>query len=149
MLRTGCILLTIWTLLNLVPSLWIIVSTVFLDGNSPAIYQILSTQEVKNLTSNERTSINSVAVYANGLNVAFCCAALFVIWCGLYLRSTWAFACLVSGFTFAVLAGTLGDFVLGTVHPEINAISALILAVGFFLIAKDLFWGKQRANDTQ
>jgi len=32
--------------------------------------------------------------------------------------------------SFAVAAGAMGDFVLGTVHPEITWISAGILVVG-------------------
>jgi len=140
MLRIGCIVLSVWALLNLFLSVSILVSTTFLDGDSPAISQILDEAEVAALTDKERTSINSVAVYANGLNAAFCVTTLFVIWMALYRRSYWSFWCLLIGFGTALLAGTLGDLVLGTVHPEVNIISAAILLAGFLLTAIDLFW---------
>ena len=146
MLRLGCIVLSIWALLNLLPSLLILASTAILNGDSPAIFQILNDQEVAALTAKERTSINSVAAYANGLNVAFCVMALFVIWFGLNRRSHWSFWCLVFGFVFALLAGILGDFILGTVHPEINAISSVIVLVGCVLAAIDLFRRNGRAE---
>ena len=144
MLRSGCLVLSLWAFLNLLPSAWILVTTSFFEGDSPAIDQILDDEEVAALSSKERTSINSVAVYANGLNAAFCGMALFVIWFGLKRRAKWAFWGLAFGFSMAWLAGTLGDYVLGLVHPEINVISALILVLGLGLSAVDLFLRKER-----
>lgn len=143
MLRIGCIILTLWTVLNLVPSSWILISTVFLDGDSPAVFQILDENDLAGLTAKERTSINSVAVYANGLNAAFGVTSLFVIWKGLYRRQTWCFWCLVIGFGTALLAGVLGDFVLGTIHPEINIVSGAMLIAGLALSAAELL-GRNR-----
>ena len=80
MLRAGCIVLTVWATLNLVLALSVVSTTVLFGGNSPAIYQILNEEEVADLTAKERTSINSVAAYANGLNAAFSLVAVFVIW---------------------------------------------------------------------
>lgn len=111
----------------------------FFDGDSPAVFQILSDEEVHALSSDVRTSINSVAVYANGLNVAFCALALAVTWLGLHRRVRWAFWGLLVGFVAALLAGVSGDYVLGNVHPEVNVISGLILVFGFTLAAVGLF----------
>lgn len=139
MLQLGSLVLSFWTVLNLIPSLAILVNTLLLGGNSPAIYQVLDHEEVELLSTKVRASINSVAIYANGLNVAFCLLALFVIWFGLYRRIRWAFWALLAGFTSALFAGTAGDHVLGLVHPEINILSAILLAVGFLLVAMGLF----------
>lgn len=144
MLRIGCIVLSLWALLNLLPSAWILVSTTFLDGDSPAIFQILDDHEVAALSAKERTSINSVAVFANGLNIAFCSTALFLVWFGLARRLRKVFWCLVFGFGMAWLAGALGDSVLGTVHPEISLASGGILLVGLGFAAVDLFWLDRR-----
>lgn len=139
MLKIGSIVLSLWAVLNLVPSFAILVNTVLLDGNSPAIYQILDDEQVRTLGTEIRSSINSVAVYANGLNVALCLLALFVIWRGLNRRVRWTFWGLLVGFATALLAGTAGDYVLGTVHPEVSMISGIILALGFACSAKGLF----------
>lgn len=139
MLRAGCIFLSCWALLNLGLALSVVVSTVMFDGDSPAIFQILDESEAAALTAKERTSINSVAVYANGLNCAFSVTALFVIWCALRRRSMWAMYCLMLGFGSALIAGVAGDFVLGTVHPEVSIISAALLTFGFAVTAIGLF----------
>jgi hypothetical protein len=140
MLRLGSIVISAWAVLNLIPSLAILANTIFFDGNSPAIYQILDDEQVQTLSKEIRTSINSVAVYANGLNVALCLLALVVVWLGLNRRVRWAFWGLLVAFATALLAGTAGDYVLGTVHPEINIISGIILAFGFVFSARGLFW---------
>ncbi len=144
MLRSGCIVLSLWAVLNLLPSIWILVSTTFFDGDSPAVFQILDAEEVAALSAKERTSINSVAVFANGLNIAFCSTALFVVWFGLYRRSMWAFWCSILGIGSAWSAAALGDYVLGTVHPEISLLSGGILLAGIAAAAIDLFWLDRR-----
>ena len=130
MLRVGCIILTTWVLLNLIPASYIVISTTFWGVDSPAIGQILSAKEIQALTQKERTSINSVAVYANGLNVALSLTVVSLIWFGIYRRLRWAFWSVCFGLGLAVIGGALGDWVLGNVHPEISLISALILALG-------------------
>jgi len=145
MLRVGCIVLSIWAGLNLLPSVFILVSTGLLDRDAPAVAQILDAEEIEALSEHERVSINSVAVYANGLNAAFCATALWVIWCGLNQRVLWAFWCLVTGFVLAFGAGTLADAVVGMQHPQINLVSAVILFCGCGLSAVDLFWLGRRS----
>jgi hypothetical protein len=140
MLKAGCIVLSCWALLNLVLALSVVVSTVLFNGDSPAIYQILEDSEVEALSAKERTSINSMAAYANGLNSAFSLTVLFVIWFALRQRLVWAFWCLLFGFGTALTAGIAGDSVLGIVHTEVNIISTLILILGFVLTAIGLFY---------
>ena len=122
MLRFGCIVLTIWVVLNLIPATYIVVTTTWFNADSPAVGQILSSQELELLSPKERTSINSVAVYANGLNIALSVTVLSLIWFGVFRRMTWAYWSACVGLAIAVLAGGLGDFVLGTVHPEVSLI---------------------------
>ncbi len=133
MLRLGCIVLTAWAVLNLIPAAYIVIATTFWDVDSPAIGQILSADEVRALADKERISINSVAVYANCLNVGLSVAMCMVIWFGLAHGLRWAYWTVCLGLGLAVIAGALGDDVLGTVHPEITLISALIFLAGVAL----------------
>ena len=130
MLRAGCIILTAWVLLNLIPASYVVVSTTLWGADAPAVGQILNTAEIQSLTEKERASINSVAVYANGLNVALASTVAALIWFGVFRRMRWAFWSVCFGLGFAVVGGALGDGILGTIHPEISVISALILLVG-------------------
>ncbi|HBE69245.1 MAG TPA: hypothetical protein DDW52_13940 [Planctomycetaceae bacterium] len=133
MLRLGCVILTIWVVLNLIPAAYIVVTTAWMGVDSPAVGQILDPQEQKLLTAKERISINSVAVYANGLNIALSTTVLSLVWFGAYRHVRWAYWSACVGLTLAVVAGSLGDYVVGTVHPEVSWISAIILFSGALL----------------
>lgn len=50
MLEAGCVILTVWLVLNLIPSAWIVMTTVFGDGHAPALTSILSVDEVDALS---------------------------------------------------------------------------------------------------
>jgi hypothetical protein len=46
MLRIGCVVLSTWVILNLVPSMVIVINTMFLGGHTPAVYSVLTEEEV-------------------------------------------------------------------------------------------------------
>ena len=138
MLKIGCAILSIWTVLNLIPSGMIIVDTIFSGGHTPGLYLLLTEDEVSSLEPDVVATMDSIAVFANGLNIAFCLLALFTIWHGLRRRQRWAFWGLLAGFTFAVLAGVGADYEVGWAAPMVNVISAAILMVGFTCAAMGL-----------
>ncbi len=139
MLKIGCIILTTWAILNLIPSSIIVIHTIFRGGHTPALYSILDEQEVGALSTETLASVDSIAVFANGTNIALCLLSLFVIWMGLYRRQTWAFWGLLVSFTFALLAGVGGDYEVGYQAPIVNVISGGILALGFAISAAGIF----------
>ena len=139
MLKAGSTILSIWCGLNIIPSIGILASILFLNGNTPALTALLSASEVSALDSDILATANSIAVFANGLNVALCLLFLIAIWKGLFLKMKWVFWALVSASIFALIAGAGADYVVGTQFPEINVISGLILAVGFLCAARDIF----------
>ena len=142
MLKSGCIILSIWSALNIIPSIGIVVGILFLGKNTPALTALLSDAEVNALGIAVLDTANSIAVFANGLNIGLCLLMLIAIWKGLFQKMTWAFWALVSASGFALLAGIGADVVVGTQFPEINAISGLILLTGFLLSAKEVFRDK-------
>ena len=148
MLRIGCILLTAWTVLNLIPSAAIVISTLFGDGHTPALYLLLTRVEVERLSPDVLATMDSMAVFANGTNIAFCSVSLWVIWVGLYRRRAWAFWGLSTGFTVALLAGVGADYEVGTAAPMVNVISGSILALGLTISAVDLFRHEPRDLST-
>lgn len=135
LLKMGQVLLSLWAVLNLVASMVIIVGVVGFEQNAPAVHQLFDEQEVLEMDPRIRDSLNSVAVFANGLNAAFSLLALVVIWIALQQRKQWALFALAASFVIAWLAGTLGDYVVGNQHPEISVVSGLIVVVGILLAA--------------
>ena len=139
MLRAGCIVLSIWLILNVIPSCMILVATLTQQGHTPAIYGLLDESDIENLSSDTVATIDSIAVFANGLNLAFCSLAIAVIWIGLHRGHRWAFWSLAIGFAFALLAGAGGDYMVGTLFPQLNMISFGIIVIGLTLAARSLF----------
>ncbi len=117
----------------------ILVSTLTGNGHTPAIRALLDESDIANLNTETVATIDSIAVFANGLNLAFCSLAIFVVWIGLNSGRRWAFWSLLIGLTFAILAGVGGDYMVGTLFPQINLISFGIVALGLTLAATSLF----------
>ncbi len=139
MLRAGCVALSLWLLLNLVPSAIIVVRTLTGDGHTPALYMLLDQAEVDALDERVLATLDSIAVYANSTNVALALLALAVVWLALAQRSVWAFWVLLLGFSCSFCAGIAADAVVGFVFPEVNALSGLILVAGFGFSALGIF----------
>ncbi len=142
MLKIGCVILSLWTILNLVPSLLILINTIFRGGHTPALYAVLNEEQVNGLSAEVLATLDSIAVFANGTNIAFCLVSLFAIWMGLNRRQNWSFWGLLAGFTAALLAGLAADYMVGTVAPQVNAISAGILVLGFVFVVVGLLQGR-------
>lgn len=139
MLRAGCILLTIWTLLNLVPSSMIALSTLFFDGHTPALTLLLTPGDVETLSPEVLATLDSIAIFANLTNVAFCSLVLAIVWMGLHRRQRWAFWSLLAGFVLALLAGVGADYAVGFAAPWVNGISGAVLGLGLAIAAAGLF----------
>ena len=130
MLTIGCWILTIWSAANLAISAKIIVDTLLRDGHTPALFLILTEADVAALSSETIATLDSIAVFANGLNVGFCILALCLIWRGLFRKKAWCLAGLTLGFFAAWFAGAAADFVVGNVAIWVSVVSLTILAAG-------------------
>ena len=139
MLKAGCVVLSVWSVLNLIPSSWIVVSILFRGGNAPGLYALLTQDQVRALAPDVLASANSIGVFANGLNVAYCLLFTIAVWKGLAQRIEWVFWALLASGIFALVAGVGADHTVGTQFPEVNLISALLLAVGLGCCAPSIF----------
>ena len=139
MLKLGSGILSIWLILNFIPSSVIVVDTLFRGGHTPALYAVLTEEEVSSLSAEVLTTIDSIAVFANGTNIAFSILALPAVWMGLNRRQAWAFWVLLAGFAAALIGGTAADYVVGWKFPWVNVLSGGILACGFGCAAVGLF----------
>ena len=131
MLKLGCWILTTWTALNCLASLKIVIETLLFEGHTPALFLLLSEADVRSLPSNVVATIDSIALFANGLNIAFCIVALGLVWSDFSKLRTGKLSLLLAGFTMAWLAGFMADVAVGYAAPWVNAISLAIIALGF------------------
>ncbi len=147
MLRFGCWVLTIWSALNLFVSLKIVLVTLAYGQHTPALYLILDESDVTEMPAEVLATIDSIAVFANGLNVAFCVLTLSLLWGGLARSKVWSFPPLLLGLFIAWLAGVGADFAVGNAAPWVNVVSLAILALGISSAAFGLF-GAPNLNNT-
>ena len=106
---------------------------------APALLDSLKDPEIQSLTEGIKRNANSIAVFANGLNIAFCTLTLFAIWKGLYHGVRWVFWALLVSLSLSVITGTVADYVAGLLHPEVNMISGGIITVGLACTAIAIF----------
>ena len=140
MLKLGCILLTLWSLLNLLASLFVVfIPVVFLHKNVPALKDSIESDEIHSLSAQTVDNINSIAVFANGVNIAFSLLMLFTIWFGLYRKAEWVFWALIPSLLMVLVAASAADYVAGLLHPEINLITGVVIFAGLFCCAIGIF----------
>lgn len=132
----GLALLSLWCGLNLLPSLGIIFMVVVLGLNAPAVADSLSPAQVSAVDPRLLANVNGIAVFANGTNAAFCTLCLLVAWRGVRRSEGWALPALGIALALALLGGIASDYAAGWRHPEVNVISAAILAGGVFCLAR-------------
>jgi len=139
MLKLGCLLLGLWSVLNLAPSSWILFAVLARGENVPGLTAALTESQIRGIEAEALAAANSIGVYANGLNVAFSMLFAALIWKALLRRKKWAFWAMAASSLVAVLGGVGADHVVGTRNPEINFVSAMLLGVGFACCASVIF----------
>ncbi|NKB89583.1 MAG: FtsX-like permease family protein [Acidobacteria bacterium] len=141
MLKAGCIVLSAWALLNLLPSAWIVFSILQGDLNAPGLYALLTPEEVAALAPDALAGANSIGVFANGLNVAYASLFLVAVWRGLARGVAWVFWALIGSAGLTLVAGIGADVVVGGQFLWMNVLSGLILAAGFACCAPSVLGG--------
>lgn len=149
MLNIGCWILSVWSTLNLVASLKIILDTLLYGQHTPALFLILTESDVDALSNESLATIDSIALFANGLNVAFCILAIGLVWAALSQLKTWAFFLLFAGFLAAWLAGVAADFAVGNAAPWVNIISLALILFGLSASAIGLFGNRSGSAKTR
>lgn len=141
MLKTGSIILSLWSVLNLLPALYMIVHITVLGNNHPLLSTRFSEDDISAISPSLLATINGMAVYANGLVIGFCGLSLIAIWKGLNKTTMWTFWALLISSIAVVLAGFVSDYVSETNYYTASIVSALILIAGFILVTAGLFRG--------
>ena len=138
-LKIGSIVLSIWSSLNFFPSLYVVIGILFLGKHPPGLYAILNAGDIQSMSPEMLATVDSIGLFANLSVAALNALILIAIWKGLNNRTVWAYWALLVASIFALLAGVAADYAVDFAFPEVNLISALILAVGFIFSGIGLF----------
>jgi len=151
MLRTGAIILTLWTGFNLVLALCILFAVMVLGKNAPALTILYGDTQAVGMDPRALATINALAVIFNACAAALCGLSLAVIWRALVKKVRWAFWSLSACLIFLQAAGFASDSFLQHKDLGANIASSLCLlggltfaAVGVFAPAKTRPEGRSR-----
>ncbi|RKN79858.1 hypothetical protein D7Z94_16435 [Ulvibacterium marinum] len=116
-----------------------VVSILFLDKHPPGLYAILNAGDIQSMSPKMLATVDSIGLFANLSVAALNALILIAIWKGLTNRIVWVYWALLTASIFALLAGVAADYAVNFAFPEVNMISALILAIGFIFSGIGLF----------
>src|SRR4051812_34211505 len=139
MLRTGAILISLWTGFNLLLALGILFMLLVLGKNAPCLLILYGDIRAIGMDPRALATINGLAVVFNACAVAICALSLAVIWLALIKREVWAFWSLAGSLLFLQAAGFASDSFFGHKNLVANIISSSLLLLGFAAAAANLF----------
>lgn len=139
MLRTGAILLSLWTGFNLVLALRILFMVLVLGKNAPCLLILYDDIRAVGMDPRALATINGLAVVFNGCAAAICALSLAVIWVPLVRGATWAFWALAGSLLFLQAVGFASDSFFAHKNLVANVISSSLLLLGFAAAAGGIF----------
>jgi len=131
MIKVGSIILTIWSGLNFLVGVGVLIYIVVLNNNAPALQMMMSESELRNLDPRVLSTTNSIAIFLNASIASFCLLSLYVIWGGLMKFRKWAFYALLASMSLMQVGGYLSDFLLGNGNIMAMNVGLFILTLGF------------------
>ena len=148
MLRTGAILLSLWTGFNLILALGILFMLLALGKNPPCLLILYGDTSAVGMDARALATINALAVVFNGCAAAICALSLAVIWVPLIRGAVWAFWALAGSLCFLQAAGFASDSFFAHKNLVPNLVSTGLLLIGFAAAAGGIF-GDRRGSPNQ
>jgi hypothetical protein len=139
MLRTGAILLSLWTGFNLILALGILFMLLALGKNAPCLLILYDDTRAVGMDPRALATINGLAVVFNACAAAICALSLAVIWLALIKREVWAFGALAGSLFFLQATGFASDSFFANKNLVANIISSSLLSLGFAAAAMGIF----------
>jgi hypothetical protein len=132
-LTAGAVLLSIWSGLNALLAIGILVAMTAFGRNPPSLPMVLSDQQIQRLDPNGLGLIKALAVLANACIAGFCLLILSVVWTSLVRRVGWAPWALGGAMGLVQAFGFVSDAYIGNQNLLANAISTGVLIGGMVL----------------
>jgi hypothetical protein len=139
MLRTGAVLLSLWTGFNLILALGILFMLLVLGKNAPCLLILYNDMQPVGMDPRALATINALAVVFNACAAAICALSLVVIWVALVRGAVWAFWALAGSLLFLQAAGFASDSFLSHKNLVANIVSSTLLLLGFATTGTRIF----------
>jgi hypothetical protein len=136
-LKTGAVLLSIWSGLNLLVAV-AVTGTTLAGHTPPALSLALTGAEIERVDAKILAVVNAQAAIANPCIAALCALVLVVTWTSLIAHARWAFWALAATLVPVQVFGFVSDAFLGHRNRVANVASSVLLAAGLALAARAL-----------
>lgn len=139
MIRTGAIILSFWTGINLLFGLGILFLLLILHKNAPALMILYGDTRANGIDPRALATINAFAVVFNACAAALCTLSLVVIWIPLMQKKVWAFWALSGSLLFLQGAGFASDAFFEHKDLLLNVLSSAVLLSGIIFVGIEMF----------
>jgi hypothetical protein len=131
--RIGLVLLTVWSGLNLVLAVVIVVAVGLFGRHAPALSLVFGDAEIRAIEPRVLGVVDALAILGNGCIAGFCGLVLAIVWRGVARGAGWAWTALAVTAGGVQAVGFLSDARLGHRDLAPNIVSTLLLAAGLAL----------------
>ena len=132
-MRAGAVLLSIWSGINLLLAVGIIVSMLVLGRHAPALTMYVGETRLRALDQHVVGVVDALAIFGNGCAAAFCALVLVLVWRGVTRGVSWAWPALAVTAGGLQALGFASDARLDHRGLAVNLGSTAVLATGLTL----------------
>jgi hypothetical protein len=134
MRTAGVVLLSLWSGLNLLLAVGIVLAMLAFGRHAPALSLTLSSAEVRAADPRLLGTVDALAILGNACIAGFCALVLVIVWQALVKGARWAWPALAVSMIGVQACGFFSDARLGHHDLVANLASTAVLMVGLVLV---------------
>jgi hypothetical protein len=149
MLKTGSIILSIWSGIHGFLASLILAILLFFHGNSPLLVMVFDKPEIAGMDARVIAAMNCLTILYNTCAVAFSTLALLIIWTSLVHSRKWAFWALLITIGFLEVLAFIASAGVGNARWQVNVVLSVLYVAGIGLAGASFFRRRTQNPSTQ
>jgi len=130
MLKTGSIILSIWSGINFLLAALILTNVVIFNANSPLLVMVFEKYEIASLDTRVIASLNTLTILYNSCSMVLSLLVWLIIRKNLNTGQKWAFWALLFVIGFVEVMSFIASAEVGHVRWQVNVILSILYVVG-------------------
>jgi hypothetical protein len=144
MLKTGSIILSIWSGINFLLAALILTSVVIFNANSPLLVMVFEKSEIARMDAKVIESLNALTILYNSCSVVLSVLVWLLIRKSLIAGQKWSFWVLLFAIGFVEVMAFIASAPIGNARWQVNIILSALYIVGIGLVGYSIF--KRKSN---
>ncbi len=139
MLKTGSIILSIWSGINFILASLILTTILVFKSDAPILVMVFEKSEIASLDSRVILSLNALAILYNSFAVSLSLMTLFIIWSSLIRGHKLAFWLLLITMGFMEILAFVASAPLNHARWQVNVPLTVLYVLGIVLAGFSIF----------